>query len=217
MLCTVWKENHFRELPKSRAHICQNFVLTLIHHAITKDAKAEEEEDTNVLEHYNVELCELDKLALDALLQNALSFLFGKLPDSIYILSCKFTKFGLFHVLNGATFLRRVKHVYFIHKSVQEYLASFYLKEELLKEGSTSCLSEVDSFEKIIKMIEVLRFACELSADAACAVLSHLGIVGKKEGLTEYNFTETPSIKDLFSIKKQFLTLISHSFFFLLA
>ena len=213
MLCTVWNENHFEELPKSRAHICQNFVLTLIHHAITKDTKVEEEKDMNVLELYNVELCALGKLAFDALLQNALSFPFGKLPDSIYILSDKFIKFGLFHVLNAATFLRREKHVYFIHKSVQEYLAAFFLKEELLKEASTTCLSEFDSFEKIVKMIEVLRFACELSTNAACAVLSHLGIVGKKEGLTVYNFTETPCIKDLSKDQKQFLTLISHSFF----
>ena len=213
MLCTVWNENHFEELPKSRAHICQNFVLTLIHHAITKNTKAEEEEDMNVLELYKAELCELGKLAFDALLQNALSFPFGKLPDSISILSDKFVKFGLFHVLNAATFLRREKHVYFIHKSVQEYLAAFFLKEELLKEESTSCLSEVDSFEKIVKMIEVLRFACELSANAACAVLSHLGIVGKKEGLTEYNFTETPScIYDFPEDQGKFLTLMSRFF-----
>ena len=213
MLCTVWNENCFEELPKSRAHICQNFVLTLIHHAITKDAKADEEEDVNfdVLELYKVELCALGKLAFDALLQNALSFPFGKLPDSI--LSGKFIKFGLFHALNAATVLKREKHVHFIHKSVQEYFAAFSLKEELLKEGSTSCLSEVDSFEKIVKMTEVLRFACELSVDAACAVLSHLDIVGKKEGLTEYNFTETPCIKDLSDDQQQFLILISHSFF----
>ena len=210
MLCTVWNENHFEELPKSRAHICQNFVLTLIHHAMAKDAKAHEEEDMDVLELYNVELCALGKLAFDTLLQNALSFPFGKLPDSI--LSDKFIKFGLFHVLNAETFLRREKHVYFIHKSVQEYLAAFYLKEELLKVGSTSCLSRVDSFEKIVKMTEVLRFACELSADAACAVLSHLGFVGKKECLTEYNFTKTPCIKDLSNDQQQFLSLITQSF-----
>ena len=210
MLCTVWKENHFRELPKSRAHICQNFVLTLIQHAITKDGKAEEEEDINVLELYNVELCALGKFAFDALLQNALSFPFGKLPGSI--LSDKFIKFGLFHVLNAGTFLRREKHVHFIHKSVQEYLAAFYLKEELLKESIT-CLSDIDSFGKIAKVTEVLRFASELSADAVCAILRHLGIVGKKEGLTEYNFTETRSIEVLSKDQRGFLTLMLQIFF----
>ena len=207
MLCTVWKENHFKELPKSRAHICQNFIETLILHTIAKGAKAKQEEG---IDAYNVELCGLGELAFDALLKNVLSFPVSKLPDSI--LSEKFIKVGLFHVLNAVTFLKREQHVHFIHKSVQEYLAAFYLKEELLKE-STTCLSKVDSLEKIFKMIEVVRFACELSADAAYAILSHLGIVGKKEGLTEYNFTETPCIEDLSNNQQQFLPLISHSFF----
>ena len=210
MLCTIWKESHFRELPKSRAHICQNFINTLLLHTNAKHAKAAKQEED--IDAYHVELCALGKLAFDSLLQNGLSFPVGKLPDSI--LSEKFVKFGLFHVLDAVTFLpKREKHVHFIHKSIQEYLAAFFLKEELLKEASTSCLSKVDSFEEIVQMIEVLRFACELSADAACAVLSHLGIVGKKEGLTEYNFTETPCIKDLSDHQQQFLTLISHSFF----
>ena len=208
MLCTVWKENHFKELPKSRAHICQNFIETLILHSMAKDAEAKQEENINA---YYAELCGLGKLAFDALLQNVLSFPVSELPDSI--LSEKLIKVGLFHVLNAATFLKREKHVHFIHKSVQEFLAALYLKEELLKETSPACLSEVDSFEKIVKMIEVLRFACELSADAASAILRHLGVVGKKEGLTECNFTETPCIDDLSDDQQQFLTLISHSFF----
>ena len=206
MLCTVWKENHFKELPKSRAHICQNFIETLILHTIAKGAKAQQEEG---IDAYYVELCELGKLAFDALLKNVLSFPVSKLPDSI--LSEKFINVGLFHVLNAVTFLKREQHVHFIHKSVQEYLAAFYFKEELLKE-STTCLSQVDSFEKIVKMIEVVKLACDLSADAAYAILSHLGVVGKKEGLTEYNFTETPCIEDFSDNQLQFLTLMLHSF-----
>ena len=207
MLCTVWKENHFKELPKSRAHICQNFIKTLILHSIAKDAKAKQEKN---IDAYNVELCGLGKLAFDALLENVLSFPFSKLPESI--LSEKFIKVGLFHLVNTGVFFECEKHVHFIHKSVQEFLAAFYLKEKS-KESCTTCLSEVDSFEKIVKMIEVLRFACELSADAASAILSHLGIVGKEEGLTEYNFTETPCIKDLSNDQQQFLTLTSCIFF----
>ena len=207
MLCTVWKENHFKELPKSRALICHNFIECLILHSIAKSSKSEQQ---GGIEAYSVELSGLGKLAFDALLQHVFSFPNSKLPDSI--LSKKFIKVGLFHVLNAGTFLKPEKHVHFIHKSIQEFLAAFHLKEKLLKE-STTCLSEVDSFEKVVTMTEVLRFACELSADAASAILSHLRIVGKKEGLTEYNFTETPCIKDLSDDQRQFLTLISHSFF----
>ena len=156
------------------------------------------------------ELCTLGKLAFDALLQDFLSFPFNKRPDGILI--SKLIEVGLFHVLNASS-LNPEQVVYFIHKSVQEFLGALYLKEELLKEKSAPCLSDVGSLGKIVKVIEVLKFACELSADAACAILSHLGIVGKREGLTEYNFSETPCIEDLSKNQKQFLTLISQCFF----
>ena len=207
MLCLVWKEKHLRELLKSRADIYKQFLQTLLNHVVTKDAKPTQ---FRKIDDYKEELCTLGKLAFDALLEDHLSFSLNKLPASI--LMTKLIEVGLFHVLNVSS-LEPEKAVYFIHKSVQEFLAAFYLKEELLKESSTTCLSEVTSFHKIVKMIEVLRFVCELSPDAAGAVLNHLGIVGRKEGLTEYSFTETPCIRDLSNKQQQFLILISRSFF----
>ena len=207
MLCLVWKEKHLRELLKSRADIYKQFLQTFLHHAVAKDAKATQ---FTKIDDYKEELCTLGKLAFDALLEDHLSFSLNKLPANV--LMTKLIEVGLFHVLNVSS-LEPEKAVYFIHKSVQEFLAAFYLKEELLKESSTTCLSEVDSFEKIVKMIEVLRFVCELSAGTTCAVLNHLGIVGRKEGLTEYSFTETPCIRDLSNNQRQLLTLMSHSFF----
>ena len=207
MLCLVWKEKHLRELLKSRADIYKQFLQTFLHHAVAKDAKATQ---FTKIDDYKEELCTLGKLAFDALLEDHLSFSLNKLPANV--LMTKLIEVGLFHVLNVSS-LEPEKAVYFIHKSVQEFLAAFHLKEELLKESSTTCLSEVDSFEKIVKMIEVVIFACELSADVACAVLNHVGIVGRKEGLTEYSFTETPCIRDLTNNQRQFLTLMSHIFF----
>ena len=206
MLCRVWKEKHQRELLKSRADIYTRFLQTFLHHALAKDAKPTQ---SRKIDDYKEELCTLGKPAFDALLEDHLSFPLNELPASI--LMTKLIEVGLFHVLDVSS-LEPDKAVYFIHKSVQEFLAAFYLKEELLKESSTTCLSEVDSIEKIVKMIEVLKFACELSADAACAVLNHLGIVGKKDGLTEYNFPETPCIEDLSNNQGFFLTVISHCF-----
>ena len=203
MLYLVWKANHPRELLKSRANIYKQFLQTLWYHAIAKDANPTQ---SRKIGDYKEELCTLGKVAFDALLEGNLSFPLSRLPDSILL--TKSIEVGLFHVLNVSS-LEPERAVHFIHKSVQEFLAAFHLKEET----STTCLSQVESFEKIVKMFEVLRFACELSADAACAVLSHLGMVGKKEGLTKYNFTETPCIEDLSKNQKQFLTLISQSFF----
>ena len=52
-----------------------------------------------------------------------------------------------------------------------------------IKGESTPSLSKVESFEKIVKMSEVLNFACELSTEAACAVFRHVGSVGRKESV----------------------------------
>jgi len=54
-------------------------------------------------------------------------------------------------------------------------------------------------------MFEVLKFACELSSDAARAVLSHLQMIGDKEGLTAYNYTLTPSLEDFAYDQKRFM------------
>jgi len=207
MLCLVWKENHLTELLKSRADIYKQFLQTFLHHAVAKDAKPKQ---FRKIDDYKDELCILGKLAYDALLEDNLSFPLSKLPDSNLV--TKLIEVGLFHVLNVSS-LEPEEAVYFIHKSVQEFLAAFYLKEELLKETSTTCLTQVESLEKIVNMVEVIIFACELSADAAYDILSHLRIVREKEGLTEYNFTEIPCIKDFSNKQLLFLTLISHLFF----
>ena len=207
MLCLVWKESHPRGLPKSRAEIYINFLQTLLNHSIEKHGNVKQ---FGKIDDHIEELCKLGKLAFDALLQGCVSFPFSQQPDGILI--TKLIEVGLFHVLNVSS-LNPEQVVHFIHKSVQEFLGALHLTKKLLKEESKTCLSDVGSFEKIVEMIEVLKFACELSADAACAVLTHLGMAGKNEGLREYNFTETPCIEDLSKDQKQFLTLISQCFF----
>ena len=209
MLCLVWREKDRRGLPTSRAKIYDQFIQTFYDHLFEKyssDAVAGKVDD------YTDELCQLGNLAFDALLLDSLFFPLSKLPD--HDLIKKLIDVGLFHMLNLPS-LNREQGVYFLHKSLQEYLASRFLKEELLSEKSenTPSLDSIDSIEKILKMDEVFKFACEMSEKAASAVLSHLGMVAKKEGLIEYSFMETPSHKDLSDEQRNFLTLCGQCFF----
>ena len=208
MLCILWnnKADH-TGLSKSRVNIYTNFIQTLLNHM---DEKHGDSEQTDQVDVYKEKFCLLGRLAFDALLHGCFYLHCSELPVEDPLIK-KLIEAGLFQILNLKS-LNCEKGLFFIHKSIQEYLAAFYLKEVLSKEESTSCLSEVDSFGRIVKMIEVLKFVCELSAEAACGVLSHLGMVGKKEGLIEYNFTESPSTYDLSEQQKQFLNLILHSF-----
>ena len=210
-LCLLWQEKgkDQKELPTSRAKVFSQFIQTFLDHLSEKyssDAVAGKVDD------YTDELCQLGNLAFDSLLLDSLFFPLSKLPDQDLIK--KLIDVGLFHILNLSS-LNRDQGVYFLDKSLQEYLASQFLKEELLSEKSenTPSLDSIDSIEKILKMNEVFKFACELSGKAASAILSHLGMVAKKEGLTEYSFMETPSHKDLSDEQRNFLTLCGQCFF----
>ena len=64
------------------------------------------------------------------------------------------------------------------------------------------------------KIDDVLKFVCELSSDAACSVLSHLQRIGEEpEGLTEYSFSESPSIGNLSKEEEQFISICTDCLF----
>ena len=214
MLCTLWKEKHHEGLPKSRADIFTQFIQTMLDHKggsrqsmpFQKETSTEAKED----------LSNLGKAAFEALLQDRLYVPCSELPCNISRSFEKLSEVGLFQIVN-LTSLNPEKGAHFIHKSVQEFLAAWHIKEEVLsiKEESTPSLSKVESFNKTVKMNEVLKFACELSTEAACAVFHHVGSVGREESLSKhiiYLLQETvpPALSGNLNL---YLRLISHSYF----
>ena len=173
MLCLAWKDKENPELLTSRADLYKSFFDTLFDHVAAKNP---EQTFTSVDEHKE-DLSKLGKLAFDALLEDCLYFKLSKLPEDIRALIEKFMSVGFFQISNLSSSRRREQGVFFLHKSIQEFLSAWFIVQELTsaKEGEFTCLSQIDSFAKVKKMVEVLKFALELSSDAAClAVLSHL-------------------------------------------
>ena len=210
MLCLLWTKTKREELPKERTDIFAQFIKTLFHHMGEKQSA-----ESVSAKDYSVELYALGRLAFEALLQGQLYFPVSQLPAG-YSLIERLIEVGLFQVLNMAS-LNREKGVYFIHKSVQEYLAGNFLKEELTskKAKGTNSLSKVDSVEKIFKVNEALKFAGELSEEAARDILIQLGMAAKKEELTEFKFdNETPSENDLSREQTDFINLCNQLFFY---
>ena len=208
MLCLLWTRTTREELPKERADIFAQFMTTMFDHMCEKQSA----EESVSAKDYSDELYALGRLAFEALLQGQLYFPFSQLPAG-YSLIERLIEVGLFQVLNMAS-LNREKGVYFIHKSVQEYLAGNFLKEELTsrKAESTNSLLKLDSVEKIEEMMEVLKFAVQLSEEAAREIVIHLGM---KSGLTEFNFdNETPSQEELSEEQTDFINLCNQLFFY---
>ena len=214
MLCILWKEKHHEGLLKSRADIFTQFIQTMLDHKGESQQPMPFQKVTST--EAREDLSNLGKAAFEALLQDRLYVRCSKLPGNISRSFEKLSEVGLFQIVN-LTSLNPEKGAYFIHKSVQEFLAAWHIKEEVLsiKGESTPSLSKVESFEKIVEMNEVLKFACELSTEAACAVFHHVGSVGRKESLSECNFIyplqETfPPLS--YENEKLYLGLISHSY-----
>ena len=207
MLCLLWTKTKREELPKERADIFAQFVKTLFDHLREKHSA-----ESVVVKDYSDELYALGRLAFEALLQGQLYFPVSQLPAG-YSLIERLIEVGLFQVLNMAS-LNPEKGVYFIHKSVQEYLAGNFLKEELTskKAESTNSLLKLDSVKKILEMTEVLKFAVQLSEEAAREIVIHLGM---KSGLKEFKFdNETPSQEDLSKEQTDFINLCNQLFFY---
>ncbi|CAH3180182.1 unnamed protein product, partial [Porites lobata] len=206
MLSLVWKEKDREGLPSSRVMVYFQFLQTMFNHMSEKQKKPAEKVDD-----HKQELCKVGKLAFEALLQDLLCFPLSKLPD--HVLTDKLIEAGLFQLLNMSA-LNPCKAVHFIHKSMQEFLASLFLKEELLsQESKNNSLFKVDSIEKIFKLNEVFKFAAEMSEEAAREILIHLlGMAAKEVG--EYSFDkETPSVEDLSNKQGNLLTLCTQLFF----
>ena len=208
MLCLLWTKTTREELPKERADIFAQFMTTMFDHMCEKKSA----EESVSAKDYSDELYALGRLAFEALLQGQLYFPVSQLPAG-YSLIERLIEVGLFQVLNMAS-LNREKGVYFIHKSVQEYLAGNFLKEELTskKAESTNSLLKLDSVEKIREMIEVLKFAVQLSEEAAREIVIHLGM---KSGLKEFKFdNETPSHEELSKKQRDFINVCNQLFFY---
>ena len=205
MLCLFWKEKACQGLPTSRAYIYIGFIQTLLDHMAAKDS--DNACTRRSIDEYREELSKIGRLAFDALLEDCLHFNFGKFPCGD--LFKKFIEVGFFQVSKLSS-LNPGKIVYFLHKSLQEFLAAWFIVQELnvKKNETVTCLSGIDTFEKVEKVIEVLKFVCELSSEAVSAVFNHLQYIGEKEGLTKYDFTKTPSVEDL-SVDQRFFIFSS--------
>ena len=212
MLCSLWKEKRHEGLPKSRADIFTQFIQTMLDHKGGSHQSMPFQKVTST--EAREDLSNLGKVAFEALLQDRLYVRCSELPSNISRSFQKLSEVGLFQIVN-LTSLNPEKGAYFIHKSVQEFLAAWHIKEEVLsiKGESTLSLSKVESFEKILKMNEVLKFACELSTEAACAVFHHVGSVGRKESVSECDFIELLlEGEELSRYEDLYLELISHSY-----
>ena len=208
MLVLSWKK--YQGSLTSRSDLYYKFCQTMLDHVTAKTS----DETPRSMDEYREDLVKLGELAWQALLNDCLYFKLDNMPEDIRLFLKKFIDFGFLQTSNLSDSPHPEKLAFFLHKSVQEFLAASFLVRGLKNAKELfNGLSKVDSFERFMVLSEVFKFVSELSSEATVAVFSHLKMMGEKEGLTDYNFCETPSILGLPKEQREFYRISSDLFF----
>ena len=199
MLVLSWKK--YQGPLTSRSDLYYKFCQTLLDHVTAKTS----DETLRSMDEYREDLAKLGELAWQALLNDCLYFKLSNVPEDIQLFLEEFIDVGFLQTSNLSDSPHPEKLAFFLHKSVQEFLAALFLVRDLNKaKEPLNSLSKVDSFKGFKELFEVFKFVSEVSAEATVAVFRHLKMIGEKEGLTSYNFCENPSVKELTKRQREF-------------
>ena len=208
MLVLTWK--NYQGSLTSRSDLYYKFCQTLLDHDTAKTS----DETPRSMDEYREDLVKLGELAWQALLNDCLYFKLSNVPEDIRLFLKKFIDFGFLQTSNLSDSPHPEKLAFFLHKSVQEYLSASFLVRDLKNaKESFNSLSKIDSFKRFTELFEVFKFVFELSSEATVAVFRHLKMIGEKEGLTDYNFCENPSIEELTKEQGKFYRISPDLFF----
>ena len=163
--CTLWRKGQSKHFPETKAKLYIDIIQFILNHSCSKQSPRQYVEVTSFKEI----LSEIGKVALQALLKDDHLFEYSQLSDSV---RCDESVFiGLLQISEYSETLRPVGMVSFIHKSIQEFLAAWYVTYKCIPDGN---LGEISlKLEECLALENVFQFICGLSEDGALAALRH--------------------------------------------
>ena len=163
--CLLWRKGQSKHFPETKARLYVDITEFILNHNYSKQSSPRYVEVT----YFKEILSEIGKVALQALLKDDHLFEYSQLSDSV----CDKSVFiGLLQITEYSETLRPVGMVSFIHKSIQEFLAAWYVTYRCIPEGGN--LGEISmKFEGCLALENVFQFICGLSEDGALAALRH--------------------------------------------
>ena len=171
--CLLWmtEKEKLVELAKRKAKLYQAIVKHILQHSHRRHSSstAPKLKETD----YEDILAEIGKVALAGLLKGDLVFEFGQLPEKVR--GEEGVIVGLFQFSEYGPSQEPMEMVSFIHKSIQEYLAAWYLIYSCVPKGNLGEIEQHAATLENCKALEnVFQFVCGLSDEGAVKVLEHL-------------------------------------------
>ena len=166
-LCTLWKKGQSKHFPKTKTKLYLDIIEFVLNHSHSKQSTPRYVEVAS----FKDILSEMGKVALQGLLNDDHLFEYSQLSDSV---RCDESVFiGLLQITEYSETLQPVGMVSFIHKSIQEFLAAWYITYKCIPEVGR--LREVGvKLEECLALENVFQFMCGLSEDGASMVFTHL-------------------------------------------
>ena len=174
--CLLWKEakDKLVGLTKSKTKLYQAIVHYILQYRHQKDSphqvcKVKEEK-------YDELLAEIGKMALEGLLKGNQVFEYGQLSEKVRGEESLIV--GLFQLSEHGACLEPTEVVSFIHKSIQEYLAAWYISYRCVPDGNLGVVQEHARTLKDCEELEnVFNFICGLSEQGGAKIFNHLATV----------------------------------------
>ncbi len=170
--CTLWKKGRLKSFPENKTKLYLVVVQYILDYSQGKHSPTH----FSKVEDYKEILIEIGKVALEGLLKDDHVFEYDQLSA---IIRCEESLFlGLLQVTEYAENLRPAGMVSFIHKSIQEFLAAWYVTYKCVPEGNLGGIEHCTyTLEDCMAFENVFYFICGLSDDGAVKIFSHLTLV----------------------------------------
>ena len=165
--CTLWKRGQAKVFPESKTDLYTNIIQFIINHSYRKRSPPRYVDLQSSKEILSV----TGKVALQGLLNDDHLFEYSQLSDAVLCDESVFI--GLLQITEYSETLQPVGMVSFIHKSIQEFLAAWYITKKCIPEGGRA--NEIGvKLEQCLALENVFKFMCGLSEDGASMAFTHL-------------------------------------------
>jgi len=170
--CTLWKKGKSKSFPESKTKLYFAIVQYVLDYNHGKDSPAR---FGKVHDSKDV-LAEIGKVALECLLKDDHVFEYDQL--SATVLCDESLIIGLLQITEYAENLRPAGMVSFIHKSIQEFLAAWFVTYRCVPGGNLGGIEQrARTLDDCKALKNVFQFVCGLSDDGAVKVFQHLASV----------------------------------------
>ena len=168
--CTLWKKGSAQSFPDSKTTLYIEIVQYVLNHNAAKCSPA----NFRKVEDFKEILAEIGKVALECLMEDDHVFEYDQLSHAIRI--CEESRIiGLLQVSEYSENLRPAGMVSFIHKSIQEFLAAWYINYRCVPEGNLGEINDrTRTLDDCRSLENVFQFVCGLSDAGAVKVFEHL-------------------------------------------